>query len=59
MPINRKMYKKYVVLYIQWNITQPFEKKQIYDITNVESKKMVQMFLFIRWNQTHRQRKQT
>ena len=59
MPINRKMYKKYVVLYIQWNITQPFEKKQTYDITNVESKKMVQMFLFIRWNQTHRQRKQT
>ena len=59
MPINRKMYKKYVVLYIQWNITQPFEKNQTYDITNVESKKMVQMFLFIRWNQTHRQRKQT
>ena len=27
MPINRKMYKKYVILYIQWNITQPFEKK--------------------------------
>ena len=36
----------------------PFER-QIYDITNVESKKMVQMILFIRQNQTHQRRKQT
>ena len=56
MTINRKNIKKICGVIYTVQYYSPFER-QIYDITNVESKKMVQMILFIRQNQTHRHRK--